>query len=226
LIDWLIDRALWHSQMIGTVLHQGMASQTDRNVDTELLVLGCLKWDVSCVTPLDFIDLIISRLPIINKNCSDIDPEKIRKHAQAFISLAVREHDFSIYTASNIAASAVAASLSGLNWHGKSRISIYDLQDKLADLSESESKSINTCMNKMEQLFQEQRHNLLLSMVYAKQGLPPNINKESMKQPLKEQNTTVYKQPKRNQDSSSKTQSGDKKKQKSTRNIRNSGFSS
>lgn len=58
--------------------------------DTELLVLGCLKWDVSCVTPLDFIDLIISRLPIVNKNCTDIDPEKIRKHAQAFISLAVR----------------------------------------------------------------------------------------------------------------------------------------
>jgi hypothetical protein len=58
--------------------------------DTELLVLGCLKWDVSCVTPLDFIDLIISRLPIANKNCTDIDPEKIRKHAQAFISLAVR----------------------------------------------------------------------------------------------------------------------------------------
>lgn len=58
--------------------------------DTELLVLGCLKWDVSCVTPLDFIELIISRLPINNDHCRDIDPEKIRKHAQAFISLAVR----------------------------------------------------------------------------------------------------------------------------------------
>lgn len=58
--------------------------------DTELLVLGCLKWDVSCVTALDFIDLIISRLPIVNKICTDIHPEKIRKHAQAFISLAVR----------------------------------------------------------------------------------------------------------------------------------------
>jgi hypothetical protein len=58
--------------------------------DTELLILGCLKWDVSCVTPLDFIDLFISRLPIINKMCTDIDPDKIRKHSQAFISLAVR----------------------------------------------------------------------------------------------------------------------------------------
>jgi hypothetical protein len=65
--------------------------------DTELLVLGCLKWDVSCVTPLDFIDLIISRLPIINKSCSDIDPEKIRKHAQAFISLAVRGESKGIF---------------------------------------------------------------------------------------------------------------------------------
>lgn len=56
----------------------------------ELIVLDALKWDVSCVTPLDFLDLIISRLPIQNRNCADIDPDKIRKHAQAFISLAVR----------------------------------------------------------------------------------------------------------------------------------------
>jgi hypothetical protein len=69
--------------------------------DTELLVLGCLKWDVSCVTPLDFVDLIISRLPILNKNCDCIDPEKIRKHAQAFISLAVRGKFAIIYTIYN-----------------------------------------------------------------------------------------------------------------------------
>lgn len=49
------------------------------------------------------------------------------------------EHDFSIYSASNIAAASIAASLSGLNWHVKSRISIYDLVDKLAELSDSES---------------------------------------------------------------------------------------
>lgn len=50
------------------------------------------------MTPLDFIDLIISRLPIINKNCDYIDPEKIRKHAQAFISLAVRGKEKSNYS--------------------------------------------------------------------------------------------------------------------------------
>lgn len=39
-------------------------------------------------------------------------------------------------------------------------------------------------------------------MMYAKQGLPPVINKDSMKQPLKEQNNSS-KQPKRNHDISS-----------------------
>ena len=57
----------------------------------------------------------------------------------SFLFLA--EHDFSIYPASNIAAAAIAASLSGLNWHVRSRISIYELMDKLAELSESESVS-------------------------------------------------------------------------------------
>jgi hypothetical protein len=70
-------------------------------------------------------------------------------------------------------------------------------------------------MNKMEQLFQEQRRNLLLSMVYAKQGLPPSINKESMKQPLKEQNISTTYKPKRVKDSSKKRNSGDKKSKKS-----------
>jgi hypothetical protein len=67
-------------------------------------------------------------------------------------------------------------------------------------------------MNKMEQLFQEQRRNLLSMMMYAKQGLPPTINKESMKQPLKEQNNSS-KQPKRNHDiSSSRNRNMEKKK--------------
>lgn len=67
-------------------------------------------------------------------------------------------------------------------------------------------------MNKMEQLFQEHRRNLLSMMMYAKQGLPPTINKESMKQPLKEQNNSS-KQPKRNHDiSSSRNRNMEKKK--------------
>jgi hypothetical protein len=71
-------------------------------------------------------------------------------------------------------------------------------------------------MNKMEQLFQEQRRNLVNMMMYAKQGLPPTtINKvESMKQPLKEQNITS-KQPKRNQDGRNRNYEKTKKQKSS-----------
>lgn len=60
-----------------------------------------------------------------------------------FYLISFTEHDFSMYSASNIAASSIAASLSGMNWHERSNISIYDLIDKLAELSESESVSIH-----------------------------------------------------------------------------------
>ena len=53
-------------------------------------MLNRLKWDISSVTPLDFLEILLSRLPIENKRCKDISIDKIRKHAQAFISLAAR----------------------------------------------------------------------------------------------------------------------------------------
>lgn len=90
-------------------------------------------------------------------------------------------------------------------------------------------KFVISCMNKMENLFQEQRRTLLLSMVYAKQGLPPHINKESMKQPLKEQKqqqAIIYKNVKRPQEqvqqqqpSKQKQRTSDKKKQKSVQDV-------
>jgi len=74
-------------------------------------------------------------------------------------------------------------------------------------------------MNKMEQLFQEQRRNLLNMMMLAKQGsLTSSINKvESMKQPLKEQNKQ---QPKRNQEMTKNK----KKKQKSSSHVEDVNF--
>lgn len=53
----------------------------------ELIVLNKLKWNISSVTPLDFLEHLLVRLPI-NKQHTDVS--KIKKHAQAFISLAAR----------------------------------------------------------------------------------------------------------------------------------------
>lgn len=50
-------------------------------------MLNKLKWNISSVTPLDFLEHLLVRLPI-NKQHTDVS--KIKKHAQAFISLAAR----------------------------------------------------------------------------------------------------------------------------------------
>lgn len=133
----------------------------------ELLVLSRLKWDVSTVTPLDFLELLLCRLPIENKKCHDISIEKVRKHAQAFISLAAREHYFSNYTASTVAASSIAASLSGLKWDLRSGQSIHHLINRFTDLTGVEQEFICDCMDKMEALFQEQRRRLPQSVHIA-----------------------------------------------------------
>ena len=54
----------------------------------ELLVLSALKWDISVVTPLDFLEHFLSRLAI-----RDLDLNKVRLHAQAFICLAAQGKD-------------------------------------------------------------------------------------------------------------------------------------
>lgn len=56
----------------------------------ELYVLSRLGWDLSSVTPLDFLELLLIRLPITSTKCPDLNVEKVRQHAQAFISLAAK----------------------------------------------------------------------------------------------------------------------------------------
>lgn len=48
----------------------------------ELLVLNKLKWDLASVTPHDFIEHFLTKLPI-HQNAKQI----LRKHAQTFVAL-------------------------------------------------------------------------------------------------------------------------------------------
>jgi len=48
----------------------------------ELILLSKLKWDLSAVTPHDFLEQVLSRL-CMDKERSDL----IKKHAQTFVAL-------------------------------------------------------------------------------------------------------------------------------------------
>ncbi|XP_011060749.1 PREDICTED: G1/S-specific cyclin-D2 [Acromyrmex echinatior] len=71
----------------------------------EQLVVSKLKWELSAVTPGDFLMHILSRLSMPH-TC---DTVMVRRHAQTFIALSAREYKFSMYTPSMIAAASVAA---------------------------------------------------------------------------------------------------------------------
>ncbi|XP_075154420.1 cyclin D [Haematobia irritans] len=126
----------------------------------ELFVLSRLGWDLSCVTPLDFLELLLIRLPIRSADYPDLDVDKVRQHAQAFISLAAKEHHFSMYSASTIAASSIAAALSGLNWHLRTGQNLRYLLNLLTDLTSVEQDNLHDCMMKMETIFEEHSRNL------------------------------------------------------------------
>lgn len=48
-------------------------------------MLSVLQWDISVVTPLDFLEHFLARLDI-----NDQELDKVRVHAQAFICLAAQ----------------------------------------------------------------------------------------------------------------------------------------
>lgn len=133
----------------------------------ELYVLSRLGWDLSSVTPLDFLELLLIRLPIRSTKCPDVTIDKVRQHAHAFISLAAKEHYFSIYSASTIAASSIAAAMNGLNWHLHTGNNLRYLFNLLTDLTSVQQDYIQECMQRMENVFEEQSRKLQPYLITA-----------------------------------------------------------
>ncbi|XP_012879173.1 PREDICTED: G1/S-specific cyclin-D2 [Dipodomys ordii] len=78
-------------------------------LEWELVVLGKLKWNLAAVTPHDFVEHILRKLPQQPETLA-----RIRKHAQTFIALCATDFKFSTYLPSMIATGSVAAALRGL----------------------------------------------------------------------------------------------------------------
>ena len=62
----------------------------------ETLVIEKLRWDLSAVTPHDFLEQILSRLPL-----TDREQQLLKRHAQTFISLCIATGQYSFTMASS-----------------------------------------------------------------------------------------------------------------------------
>lgn len=112
-------------------------------MDMESLVLGKLKWDLSAVTPHDFLEQILSRLPLDREHS-----EVIKKHAQTFIALCTTDCKFMMYPPSMIAAGSVGAAV-----HGLSDVPHLDVKllRKLHEITGIEMDCLRGCQEQIEQ---------------------------------------------------------------------------
>lgn len=118
----------------------------------ELLILSKLKWEVSTVTPHDFIRPLLRRIPVEE---SDVDCTVLFRHAHTFMALCAREFQFSNFTPSIIASASLAASLQGLEWTAKTGCSLPQLIDRLCQLTGVEGEYLGNCWQRIENMVQD-----------------------------------------------------------------------
>ncbi|XP_032815834.1 G1/S-specific cyclin-D2-like [Petromyzon marinus] len=130
-------------------------------LDMELLVLCRLKWDLAAVTPHDFLEHILSKLPIPAEKL-----QLIRKHTQTFIALCATDFKFAMYPPSMIATGSVGAAVQGLRLDRlDERLSFSSLTDTLAKITNSDADCLRACQEQIEGVLEA-------SLRQAQQGSP------------------------------------------------------
>ncbi|EDW17050.2 uncharacterized protein Dmoj_GI14224 [Drosophila mojavensis] len=129
----------------------------DDLIKWELYVLSSLGWDLSSVTPLDFLELFIIKLSVRCKVFSGLNINTVRNNAQTFIYLAAKEYRFSKYAASIIAASSIVASMNNLKWQICTD-NIHLPFNFLTDTTSVKQDQLQQCILQMNVIYKEQSH--------------------------------------------------------------------
>merc|ERR1712061_363802 len=77
----------------------------------ELLVLYKLQWELSAITPLDYLDHALPRLDLENH----VDMEELRRRTETILVLAATDYQFAYHSPSLMAASAIFTALQRLS---------------------------------------------------------------------------------------------------------------
>lgn len=118
-------------------------------LEWELVVLGKLKWNLAVVTPNDFIEHIVTRLPLPAAKLA-----LIRKHVQTFIALCATDFHFSMYPPSMIATGSVGAAICGLQLDSDQSQWGHSLTDLLAKITNTEVDVLKACQEQIERVLE------------------------------------------------------------------------
>nr|XP_033808873.1 G1/S-specific cyclin-D2 [Geotrypetes seraphini] len=115
-------------------------------LEWELVVLGRLKWNLAAVTPHDFIEHILRKLPLPKDKLL-----LVRKHAQTFIALCATDFNFAVYPPSMVATGSVGAAVCGLQLdEGVSALSGDRLTQLLAKVTNIDVDCLKACQEQIE----------------------------------------------------------------------------
>uniref|UniRef100_A0A4W4ET09 G1/S-specific cyclin-D2 n=3 Tax=Electrophorus electricus TaxID=8005 RepID=A0A4W4ET09_ELEEL len=117
-------------------------------LEWELVVLGKLKWNLAAVTPNDFIEHIVKKLPLPEDKL-----DLIRKHVQTFIALCATDFNFAMYPPSMIATGSVGAAICGLQLNSTDHSLWGDsLMELLAKITNTEVDVLKACQEQIERV--------------------------------------------------------------------------
>lgn len=160
---------------------------TDNSITNEELtrmesgVLHVLKWDLSAITPNDFVAHIVHRLPI--------DPTivtAVRKHSQTFIALCAVDCKFMLYPPSMIAAGCIGATIKGMGTVKSGWASPILVTEFLHNITGIDLECLRACQESIEQVIAISLQSII------QQGNPADsrITHPKTSQPIIEQSTT------------------------------------
>uniref|UniRef100_A0A8C6SUC2 G1/S-specific cyclin-D2 n=1 Tax=Neogobius melanostomus TaxID=47308 RepID=A0A8C6SUC2_9GOBI len=110
--------------------------------------LGKLKWNLAAVTPNDFIEYILRRLPLPEDKLA-----LIRKHVQTFIALCATDFTFALHPPSMIATGSVGAAICGLQLNSSNQSQWGDsVTVLLAKITNTEVDVLKACQEQIERV--------------------------------------------------------------------------
>lgn len=126
------------------------AIQPEELLQMEMVLVNKLKWNLAAMTPHDFIEHFLSKMPV-----AEVNKQIIRKHAQTFVALCATDLKFISNPPSMVAAGSVVAAVQGLHLgSSNSFLSYHRLTRFLSTLIKCDLECLRSCQEQIEALLE------------------------------------------------------------------------
>ena len=146
----------------------------DELLHWEMLVLATLKWELSAVTPLSFLEHFENRTSVRK---ATLDFPTIQRHADHLLTIMATEYQYLLIQPSLLAAAALSAAVSGLisSRQDKKQVAADQLVKELSQLIQRPTKELDIVTESIETLLDRHREMMSFRSKLASQEQEPAV---------------------------------------------------